>query len=170
MPTFPTQSVNGDVDEMAEFRTPNSGSMDLVESDSEMKLLFKAKGRSRSAFAVEPNADHQAAVIDWLKARAEAREGYTEYMAAHSKPQHNPDVVRHWEFAVTFFRPVQKGQFWCLQLSLFHLIYYLVFCLPCHIAKPSHQSAKLRYRNCPWPGYYIYPECCQGCTDCSKSL
>jgi hypothetical protein len=109
MPTLPAPSIKDDMDGMAEFDTPNSGSMDLAESDTEQKPLLKARNRSRSAFATEPDPDVQTAVIDWLRTKAELKEGYTEYIAARGKPQHNPDVVRHWEFAARFFVQYKKA-------------------------------------------------------------
>jgi len=40
MPTLPALSIKDDMDGMAEFDPPNSGSMDLVESNTEQKLLM----------------------------------------------------------------------------------------------------------------------------------
>jgi len=161
MPTLPAPSIKDDVDGTAEFNTPNSGSMDLMESDTEQNSLLKARNRSRSTFATEPDPDVQTAVIDWLRTKAELKAGYTEYMAARGKPQHNPDVVRHWEFAAGFFVQYKKATSSVRNVVCSISIYiYVKFCSHCHVAKLTGQSAELSYCCCARPGHYVCPECC----------
>ena len=51
------------IEDGSEYQTPNSGSMDLVESDAVEKPLLKAQNRSCSIFAAELDADVQPAII-----------------------------------------------------------------------------------------------------------
>ena len=101
--------LKDDIDNGSAFQTPDSGSVDLAESDTDEKPLLKARNRSRSVFAAEPDLNIETAVIDWLRARAESREGYDQYMASHNRPLHNPDVVKYWDFAAKFFAVYKKA-------------------------------------------------------------